>query len=154
MQVIYYLSTFIFLKVYFYLMESDLRVEWLKCRAHASRWKEEIQLVEEEMRRSLEFGNFFQTWWMERASLRSPNSSHLQERLMAYASEMADKEDRRRGAWAFTWASIRERAKMVLERYLLNEREGEDEFPIPKLTVEIDIEDGQEVFEEFSDTEY
>ena len=40
-------------------MESDLRVEWLKCRARASRWKEEIQLVEEEMRRSLEFGSFF-----------------------------------------------------------------------------------------------
>ena len=91
---------------------------------------------------------------MEQASLRSPSSSQLQEGLMAYASEMADKEDRRQSTWAFTWASIREWAKMVLERYLLNEREGEDEFPIPKLTVEIDIEDGREVFEEFSDTEY
>jgi predicted RNase H-like HicB family nuclease len=56
-------------------------------------------------------------------------------------------------AWGLTWATIRERAKMVLEGYL-NDREAEDSFPIPKLTLEIDIEDGQDLFDEISDTEY
>jgi hypothetical protein len=145
--------SFIALNVYLYLFESDLRVEWLKSRARANRWKEEIQLVEEEMRRSLEFCKYLHSWWLQQASFRTANSSHLQEGLRAYASEMADKEDRRRMAWGLTWATIRERAKMVLEGYL-NDREAEDSFPIPKLTLEIDVEDGQDLFDEISDTEY
>ena len=77
---------------------------------------------------------------------------------MAYAAEMADMEDRRRISWASTWATIRDRAKMILEKCLNdNLKEGEDGFPIiPKMTVEIDIEDhdGQELYDELSDTEY
>ena len=135
-------------------METDLRVEWLKCRARANRWKEEIQLVEEEMRRSLEYGQYLHSWWLQRPSFRTTNSFHLQEGLLAYAAEMADMEDRRGISWGFTWATIRERAKMILEKILNdNLKEGEDGFPIPKLTVEIDIEDGQELYNELSDSE-
>jgi hypothetical protein len=132
--------------------DSDLRIEWVKCRARAHRWKEEIQLLEEEMRRSLEYGRYLHSWWLQRATFRTANSSHLREGLIAYATQMADMEDRRQISWAFTWATIRERAKMVLEK-ILNDKESEDGFLIPKLTVEIDIEDGQELFDELSDTE-
>lgn len=133
--------------------ETDLRVEWLKCRARANRWKEEIILVEEEMRRSLEYSRYLHRWWLQQATLRTPNSSHLREGLIAYATQMADMEDRRRISWAFSWATIRERAKIILEKFL-NDKEGGDGFVIPKLTVEIDIEDGQEIFDELSDAEY
>ena len=135
------------------LFQIDLRVEWLKCRARANRWKEEIQLVEEEMRRALEFGRWLQNWWMQRATIRTGTTTYLQEGLRAYAAEMADMEDRRRISWAFTWAGIRERARIVLEN--LKDREGEEGIPIPKLTVEIDVdsEDGQEPFEALSDAE-
>ena len=71
---------------------------------------------------------------------------------MAYAAEMADQEDRRCILWATSWASIRDRAQMVLRRHF-NEMEGEERIPIPKLTVEIDIEDGHNFFDELSDTE-
>lgn len=139
-------------------METDLRVEWLKCRARANRWKEEIQLVEEEMRRSVEYSCYLHRSWLQRASLRTTDSPFLQEGLMAYAAEMADIEDRRQISWAFTWATIRERAKTILEKFLNdNLKEGEDGldgFPIHKMTVEIDIEDGQELYDELSDTEY
>ena len=80
--------------------------------------------------------------------------SHLQEGLTAYAAEMADIEDRRRISWAFTWASIRERAQTVLRR-ILNDKEDklEEGFAVPKLTVEIDIEDEQDFFDDLSDAE-
>ena len=134
------------------LIQSDLRVEWLKCRARANRWKEEIQLVEEEMRRSLEFCRWLGQSWLERATSRTGMTSHLQEGLLAFAAEMSDMEKHRQISWEGTWASIRERAKMVLERHL-NDKDGEEGIEIPKMTVEIDFEDGQEIFDEFSDTE-
>ena len=72
---------------------------------------------------------------------------------MAYASEMADMEERRCISWAMTWANIRERAQIVLKRHLNGDKESEEEIPIPKLTVELDIEDELELFDEPSDTE-
>lgn len=71
---------------------------------------------------------------------------------MAYAAEMVDMEEHRRILWEESWASIRERAKMVLDRHL-NDKEGEEGIPIAKLTVELDVEDGQEFFDNLSDTE-
>jgi hypothetical protein len=136
-----------------YFIHSDLRVEWLKCRARAERWKEEIQLVEEEMRRSLEFGRWLGSWWMQRGSIRTGIRSHLQEGLIAYAGEMADMEHRRIISWEMTWSSIRERAQMVLKRHL-NDKDGDGEILVPKLTVEIEIEDEQDLFDKLSDTEY
>lgn len=132
---------------------SDLRVEWLKCRARAHRWKEEIQLIEEEMRRSLEFGRWLRSWWTQQGNNRTTSTSHLREGLMAYAAEMADMEERRCISWAMTWASIRDRARMVLERYLNGDNEGEEGIPFSKLTVEIDTEDGQDIFDDPSDIE-
>jgi hypothetical protein len=71
---------------------------------------------------------------------------------MAYAAEMADMENRRLESWRLTWQSIRERAELVLKKYL-NDKGGEEGILIPKLRVEIDIEDGQDLYNEFSDTE-
>lgn len=136
-------------------MKTDLRVEWLKCRARANRWKEEIILVEEEMRRSLEYCTYLHSWWMQRPSIRTTNSLQLQEGLEAYAAEMADMEDRRSISWASTWATIRERAKVIWEKFLNNNLGGGDDgFSIPKLTVELDIEDEQDLYDELSDTDY
>ena len=133
-------------------------MEWLKCRARAKRWKEEIILVEEEMRRSVEFSRWLASWWRQRAKNRTANTSHLQEGLLAYAAEKAEMENRRCISWEMTWESIRERAQMVLGSHLVNindkDSEGETGIPIPKLTVEIDIEDdGRDFFDDILDTE-
>lgn len=126
----------------------------MKSRARANQWKEEIQLVEEEMRRALEFGRWSQNLWMQRATLRTGTTSQLQEGLMAYAAEMADMEDRRRILWEVKWADIRERARLVLEGQL-KDRDGEEGILIPKMTVELDIdsEEGQDHFDGFSDSD-
>ena len=136
-------------------METDLRVEWLKCRARANRWREEIILVEEEMGRSLEYCTYLHNWWLQRPGFRTTNSFQLQEGLKAYAAEMADMEDRRGISWAFTWATIRERAKVIRENYLSNNlKDADDGFLIPKLTVELDIEEDQDIYDELSEPEY
>ena len=89
---------------------------------------------------------------MQQGNDRTAITSHLQEGLMAYASKMANMEERRHISWVMTWASICERAQMVLERLLNSDKGGEEGIPIPKLTVEIDIEDGQ-LFDELCDTD-
>lgn len=125
----------------------------MKCRARANRWKEEIQLVEEEMRRALEFCRWLSWMWMQRGSNRTGITSHLEEGIMAYAAEMADMEERRRISWEVNWASIRERAKMVLERILNGDKNIEEGIQIPKLTVEIEVEEGHDYLDDISDTD-
>ena len=91
---------------------------------------------------------------MQRASIRSGITSRLQEGLIAYAAEMADREHRCVISWESSWESIRERAEMILKRHL-NDKNGEGGIPIPKLTVEIDLELEEEldIFDKLSDTE-
>ena len=40
-------------------------VEWVKARAHMMRWKEELLIVQEEMRRVLAYQQWKATWWKE-----------------------------------------------------------------------------------------
>lgn len=40
-----------------------IRVEYLKSRARANRWSEEVELLEEEKRRTLEFFGWKRRWW-------------------------------------------------------------------------------------------
>ncbi|KAJ7022257.1 hypothetical protein C8F04DRAFT_1272805 [Mycena alexandri] len=44
-----------------------LRIEWAKARARAMRWTEEVDLLEEEMRRIQQFLTWRAGWWLERA---------------------------------------------------------------------------------------
>jgi hypothetical protein len=49
----------------FHVCTLGVRVEWLKLRARAARWREEILLLEEEMRRAIEFCDWKQRWWRQ-----------------------------------------------------------------------------------------
>jgi hypothetical protein len=69
---------------------TGLRVEWMKSRARAERWSEEVLLVEEEMRRTLAFLDWKALWWIEQSKLRQNASSILQEGCTAYATKQAD----------------------------------------------------------------
>jgi hypothetical protein len=44
-----------------------LRVEWAKSRARALRWKEEVMLLKEEMRRVRRFLEWKANWWQSRS---------------------------------------------------------------------------------------
>ncbi|TDL14508.1 hypothetical protein BD410DRAFT_733990, partial [Rickenella mellea] len=43
--------------------QDDMRVEWVKSKARAERWDEEVTLVAEEMRRTLAFLEWRACWW-------------------------------------------------------------------------------------------
>ena len=121
----------------------DLRVEWLKCRARAARWKEEIQLLEEEMRQAICFCAWKVNWWEKQAHRRTSILSHLAEGIAAYATENTTTERRRLTSWSNSWVTIRQQAKLVLERQL---KDQEDTTNVAVLEVEIEGEDDDDDF--------
>jgi hypothetical protein len=55
------------------------------------RWSEEVLLVQEEMRRVLEYMSWFSNWWTSHAAVPSiAHDPHLTEGLAAYAAKQAD----------------------------------------------------------------
>ena len=105
----------------------DLRVEWLRCRARAARWKEEIQLLEEEMRRSIEFCRWSASWWEGQASLRARTTlPHVAEGIATYAFEQAHDERQREQKWAAKWTLIRQRAALILDKFLSDHGDEDD----------------------------
>jgi hypothetical protein len=78
----------LFLLYYYNLTVPVLRAEWLKSRARAARWTEEVQLLREEMRHVLAFLEWRSNWWKERPALRQVDTA-LAEALRAFASEQA-----------------------------------------------------------------
>lgn len=79
----------------FVFLETDetfiaLRVEWCKSRARAMRWDEEVELLQEEMRRVLQFFEWQRAWWMEQRSRITGLPSEEAEGLVAYATRQAD----------------------------------------------------------------
>ncbi|KAJ7702934.1 hypothetical protein B0H16DRAFT_1347222 [Mycena metata] len=96
-----------------------LRVEWCKAYARMRRWREDVVLVEEEMRRTIEYGYWASVEWLARANARTNRggSEELEEGLVAYAFEQADREDRTCGKLTADWAAIRAKGRA----YLANE---------------------------------
>ena len=79
-----------------------LRAEWAKSRARAARAKEEVLLLQEEMRRVLSFLEWKSRWWRSQAALRNVDSS-LCEGLKAYAYVQADLQDLLATNFRTTW---------------------------------------------------
>jgi hypothetical protein len=69
---------------------SGLRIEWCRARARAMRWSEEVQLLQEEMRRVLAFFSWKADWWASQLGLRGSIEEGLSEGLDAYTHRQAD----------------------------------------------------------------
>ncbi|KAF8221617.1 hypothetical protein L208DRAFT_1092206, partial [Tricholoma matsutake] len=94
---------------------ADLRVEWLKCCARAARWKEEIELLEEEMRCAIQFCAWKSNWWEEQAGRRTLVFAHLVEGIAAYMAENATAECRWLVSWLSHWEAVQQWARLVLQ---------------------------------------
>ncbi|EIM90992.1 uncharacterized protein STEHIDRAFT_44851, partial [Stereum hirsutum FP-91666 SS1] len=86
-----------------------LRIEWAKAKARASRWTEEVQLVFEEMRRTIEYCRWRKGWWERQAGARKEVAPELADGLSVYALEHADLEDRMARNLTERWGVIRSR---------------------------------------------
>ncbi|KAJ7792839.1 hypothetical protein B0H14DRAFT_3094116 [Mycena olivaceomarginata] len=60
-------------------MNEAVRIEWAKTRARANRWAEEVDLLEEEMRRIDAFLRWRSGWWKERELIRCGRAGELPE---------------------------------------------------------------------------
>ncbi|KAJ7113743.1 hypothetical protein C8R43DRAFT_1138589 [Mycena crocata] len=121
-------------------LHEDIRVEWMRARARADRWREELVLLEEEMRRVIEFCVWKARWWMERQAARPAADAVLAEGLRAYALEQADREIEWSRRWAEKWSAVRARAGLVVRDHIVN---VEEEVLVP-LEIELDEEDEEE----------
>ncbi|KAJ7019042.1 hypothetical protein C8F04DRAFT_1276744 [Mycena alexandri] len=52
-------------------LHEAIRVEWCKAYSRSNRWREDLVLVEEEMRRTLEYGRYAERQWKARAEART-----------------------------------------------------------------------------------
>jgi hypothetical protein len=80
-----------------------LRVEWAKARARALRWGEEVELLDEEMRRILCFCDWKAAWWMRLGTARPDCEGPLREGLTAYAAKQAHIQHEMAACFADQW---------------------------------------------------
>ncbi|KAJ6498612.1 hypothetical protein DFH09DRAFT_1336611 [Mycena vulgaris] len=121
-----------------------LRVEWAKIRARARRWTEEVDLLEEEMRRILVFLDWKAKWWRSLKEARTKESDParydtamddpaLCEGLHAYAERQAmiqeDMKARFEANWKDvpTWIAMGREGVSVIRADAGMEEEGEYE---------------------------
>ncbi|KAK7054540.1 hypothetical protein VNI00_003738 [Paramarasmius palmivorus] len=125
-------------------IQIGLRVQWCKARARARRSREELELVDEEMRRSITFCHWRAGWWDAQAQRRSDVNPWLAEGLQAYASEQSDIERRRGTSWQSSWAPLRMRVAEVLKS--LDDKHSDPEEMLNRLktvTVELELEEDE-----------
>jgi hypothetical protein len=67
----------------------SMRTEWAQTRARMCRWKEELLIVQEEMRRVLAYFEWRSSWWLEQGNRRTNLDSSLQSGLVAYAHKQS-----------------------------------------------------------------
>ncbi|KAJ7825807.1 hypothetical protein B0H14DRAFT_3088537 [Mycena olivaceomarginata] len=87
-------------------LHEDIRIEWTKARARADRWREELILLDEEMRRVLEFCEWKALWWDQRVDCDRDVAPALAEGLHAYALGQAARERAWQSAWRAKWGAV------------------------------------------------
>ncbi|KAF9033948.1 hypothetical protein BDZ89DRAFT_947562 [Hymenopellis radicata] len=84
----------------------SLKIEWCKARARSLRWREEVELLIEEMRRVIEYRRWKATWWISRASLLPNADDALKEGASAHALAAADRETVTADRLSARWESL------------------------------------------------
>ncbi|KAK7687212.1 hypothetical protein QCA50_009717 [Cerrena zonata] len=83
-----------------------MRVEWAKTKARAQRWSEEVILLQEEMRRVLEYFSWKAAWWRSKGTLRQNTVDvSLLSGLMAYSEKQAMVFERLQQRFSAQWSS-------------------------------------------------
>ncbi|RPD53249.1 hypothetical protein L226DRAFT_576495 [Lentinus tigrinus ALCF2SS1-7] len=88
-------------------LQEGLRVEWCKARARALRWIEEVQILEEEMRRTVAYYDWHATWWEAHAGPTHLSRPEAIEGVHAYACRQASIRRRMREFCRSAWSCVR-----------------------------------------------
>lgn len=84
-------------------LHETVRVEWARSKARADRWREEVILLEEEMRRVLAYLNWKACWWEQRGVLREDLDPVLTSGIKTYALKQAAMLGRLATSFANKW---------------------------------------------------
>jgi hypothetical protein len=106
-------------------------------------------LLEEEMRRAVEYCWYLAREWDKRKQARSHPDPHVAEGLRAYVAEQAAIERERGQRWFTSWGSIRHRAKEVLEKKL---GEVEEDLDVPDIIIPDDENLDNDMYVDYDDT--
>lgn len=68
----------------------SMRVEWSKARARMMRWKEELMLIQEEMRRVIAYHEWKANWWHKRGVMPRHDNPDISSGISGYAHKQAD----------------------------------------------------------------
>lgn len=92
-----------------------MRVEWGKTRARAERWSEEVRLLQEEMRRVLEYCTWKAAWWRSREVERADVDSAVVSGLAAYAEKQAVIWERLGQVFAAKWSAVLKKHQLTAD---------------------------------------
>ncbi|TRM57974.1 hypothetical protein BD626DRAFT_411071, partial [Schizophyllum amplum] len=81
-----------------------VRVEWAKARARSERWREEVDILKEEMRRVLRFLQWRVGWWKTRAAFQADVDPAGRAGIQAYAQRQAHLMQQLQTAFHATWS--------------------------------------------------
>jgi hypothetical protein len=93
----------------------DVQIMWLKSRAQAHRWREEVELLKEEMDCTQKFLEWEEGWWNSQVNRRQPTvlvsdtpvtDVTLLEGLEAYAHCQADLQRRLCEHFGYLWRDV------------------------------------------------
>lgn len=97
-----------------------LRIEWVKSKARAARWWEEVALLNEEMRRAVAFCHARSQWWRDLAQQDElEGAAEIREGRRAYALAHANAETRLANHWERRWEPLRVAAEEFMRNYLM-----------------------------------
>ena len=125
-------------------------MEWAKARARAARWREQVRLVHEEMRRVLEATRYEASRWNLLRSQRQTQISftasvddELDEGLKAYADEHTAMEGTRALSFELKWAAVRARAEQAI-RHGIAVAANSTSLPEEVVHIEVNVDEADE----------
>ena len=121
-----------------------MRVEWAKARARMMRWKEELLIIQEEMRRVIVYHGWKAAWWQDRGVLRSLGDATVLSGLSGYAHKQASICTRMAERCALYWLPH------LMEKGIMPEWGSKYE---SRLTVQAEDSEGEDLGNE-SDEDY
>jgi len=71
------------------VFDEGLRVEWSKSQARKMRWEEEVQTIQEEMRRTIVYYKWKQKWWLKQNPQPTTSEDTTQHGISAYSQKQA-----------------------------------------------------------------
>ncbi|KAJ7108897.1 hypothetical protein C8R43DRAFT_1139824 [Mycena crocata] len=112
-------------------MNEAVRIEWAKARARCMRWAEEVDLLEEEMRRVQHFLLWRAEWWKEQIGRRGLEDGPQLEGETAYALRQSALQMKLRGDFMREWKALPElvrkgRAGELEDEHAAGAQDGRD----------------------------